>query len=224
MEILKTSSGSHHLHASKNKTHILIIDDEGPIRQVLSESLRDEGYFVTTSTDGEAGLEALKNEKPDICFLDIWMPKLDGIEVLKKAAPLYPDTSFIMISGHGTIETAVQSTKLGAWDFVEKPLSLDKISLVIENVLKFKNEKLEKLALLNKLRNSIALVGESKALQSVREQIVLFSKESFPILISGETGTGRELVCHNIHYMSSRASRPMTEINCSTLPQELIEI
>lgn len=224
METLKTAPGINNLHASKTKTRILIIDDEGPIRQVLSDSLQDEGYVVTTAPDGEAGLEALKNEKPDICFLDIWMPKMDGIEVLKKAAPLYPDTSFIMISGHGTIETAVQSTKLGAWDFVEKPLSLDKISLVIENVLKFKNEKLEKLALLNKLRNSIALVGESKALQSVREQIAVFSKENFPVLISGETGTGRELVCQNIHYMSSRASRSMTEINCSTLPQELIEI
>ncbi len=184
MENSKILSGTPQLHSSKHKTHILIIDDEGPIRQVLSESLRDEGYVVTTAPDGEAGLEALKNEKPDICFLDIWMPKLDGIEVLKKAAPLYPDTNFIMISGHGTIETAVQSTKLGAWDFVEKPLSLDKISLVIENVLKFKNEKLEKLALLNKLRNSIALVGESKPLQAVREQIALFSKENFPVLIS----------------------------------------
>ena len=224
METLKTAPGINILHAGKSKTHILIIDDEGPIRQVLSESLKDEGYVVTTAPDGEAGLVALKNEKPDICFLDIWMPKMDGIEVLKKAAPLYPDTNFIMISGHGTIETAVQATKLGAWDFVEKPLSLDKISLVIENVLKFKNEKLEKLALLNKLRNSIALVGESKALQSVREQIALFSKENFPVLISGETGTGRELVCQNIHYMSARASRSMTEINCSTLPQELIEI
>lgn len=208
----------------KNKTHILIIDDEAPIRQVLSESLRDEGYIVTTAADGFLGLEALKNERPDICFLDIWMPKMDGIEVLQKAVPLYPDMSFIMISGHGTIETAVQATKLGAWDFVEKPLSLDKISLVIENVLKFKNEKLEKLALLNKLRNSIALVGESKLLQSVREQIILFSRENFPVLVTGETGTGRELVCQNIHYMSSRASRSMTEINCSTLPHELIEI
>lgn len=209
---------------TRNKTHILIIDDEAPIRQVLSESLQDEGYIVTTAADGATGLEALKNEKPDICFLDIWMPKMDGIEVLQKAAPLYPDTNFIMISGHGTIETAVQATKLGAWDFVEKPLSLDKISLVIENVLKFKNEKLEKLALLNKLRESIALVGESKVLQSIREQIILFSKENFPVLVAGEAGSGRELVCQNIHYMSARASRPMTEINCSTLPHELIEI
>jgi two-component system nitrogen regulation response regulator NtrX len=224
MEKLKTTSALNQTHANKSKTHILIIDDEGPIRQVLSDSLKDEGYVVTTAPDGEAGLEALKNEKPDICFLDIWMPKMDGIEVLKKAVPLCPDTNFIMISGHGTIETAVQSTKLGAWDFVEKPLSLDKISLVIENVLKFKNEKIEKLALLNKLRNSIALVGESKSLQAVREQIAVFSKENFPVLISGEKGTGRELVCQNIHYMSARASRSMTEINCSTLPQELIEI
>lgn len=208
----------------KNKANILIIDDESAIRQVLSESLRDEGYVVASAADGPTGLEMLKNSKPDVCFLDIWMPKMDGIEVLKQAVPLYPDTSFIMISGHGTIETAVQATKLGAWDFVEKPLSLDKINLVIENVLKFKNEKLEKLALLNKLRSSIALVGESKTLQTVREKIVLFSKDSMPVLVCGETGTGRELVCQNIHYMSHRASRPITEINCSMLPQELIEI
>ena len=208
----------------KAKTNILIIDDEAAIRQIMSDSLRDEGYIVTTAEDGAAGLEALKNLKPDICFLDIWMPKMDGIEVLKQAVPIYPDVNFIMISGHGTIETAVQSTKLGAWDFIEKPLSLDKINLVIENVLKFKNEKLEKLALLNKLRSSIALVGESKALQVVREKIVLFSKDTAPVLICGETGTGRELICQNIHYMSHRASHAMTEINCATLPQELIEI
>ncbi len=208
----------------KGKTHILIIDDEAPIRQVLSESLRDEGYIVTTAPDGIAGLEALKNEKPDICFLDIWMPQMDGLEVLQKATPLFPDTNFVMISGHGTIETAVQATKLGAWDFVEKPLSLDKIHLVIDNVLKFKNEKLEKLALLNKVRSSIALVGESKVLQAIREQIITFSRESFPVLVAGETGSGRELVCQNIHYMSHRASRAITEINCSTLPHELIQI
>ena len=200
----------------KAKTNILIIDDEAAIRQIMSDSLRDEGYIVTTAEDGAAGLEALKNLKPDICFLDIWMPKMDGIEVLKQAVPIYPDVNFIMISGHGTIETAVQSTKLGAWDFIEKPLSLDKINLVIENVLKFKNEKLEKLALLNKLRSSIALVGESKALQVVREKIVLFSKDTAPVLICGETGTGRELICQNIHYMSHRASHAMTEINCAT--------
>lgn len=212
------------IYMETKNTHILIIDDEAPIRQVLSESLRDEGYVVTTAADGVLGLEALKNEKPDICFLDIWMPQMDGIEVLQKATPLYPETNFIMISGHGTIETAVQATKLGAWDFVEKPLSLDKIHLVIENVLKFKNEKIEKLALLNKVRSSIALVGESKVLQAIREQIIVFSRESFPVLVAGETGSGRELVCQNIHYMSSRASRAITEINCSTLPHELIEI
>lgn len=212
------------LHELKFKTRILIIDDEAPIRQVLSESLKDEGYVVETAQDGEAGIEKIKDWKPDICFLDIWMPKMDGLEVLKKVAPVFTDTSFIMISGHGTIETAVQSTKLGAWDFVEKPLSLDKIILVIENVLKYKSEKLEKQALLNKLRKSIALVGESKSLQVVREKISLYSKDSHPILISGEVGVGRDLVCQNIHYMSSRASQSISEVNCRALPQDLIEI
>ncbi len=206
------------------KATILIIDDEPAIRQILADSLKDEGYVVVTAGDGPAGLNMLSQIKPDICFLDIWMPKMDGIEVLKTAAPLYPETSFVMISGHGTIETAVQSTKLGAWDFVEKPLSFDKIQLVIENIIKFRQERKEKLALLNKLRSSIALVGESSSLQIVREKISLFSKDSRPVFIFGETGTGRELICQNIHYMSARASRPMAEINCGTLPHELIEI
>lgn len=212
------------LHELKLSTQILIIDDEDPIRKILSESLKDEGYFVMTAADGESGLAALKELKPHICFLDIWMPGIDGLEVLKKAVPLCPETNFIMISGHGTIETAVKSTKLGAWDFIEKPLSLDKIHLVLEHALQFQSEKKEKMALLNKLRKNIAIVGESKSLQSIKEQILKVSKETAPVLICGETGTGRELAAHNIHYMSDRASSTITEIKCGSLPHELIEI
>lgn len=212
------------LHAKKNKLKILIIDDESPIREVLSESLRDDGYEVMTAADGPSGLEVLKSFSPDICFLDIWMPKVDGIEVLTEAVPLHPNTSFVMISGHGTIETAVKATKIGAWDFIEKPLSLDKVSIAIDHIVKLKGERDEKNALLNKLRKTIALVGESQTMQKTRENVTLFAKNSIPLLIEGEVGSGRELAAQNIHYMSLRASGPFSEINCSTLPQDLIEI
>lgn len=212
------------LHAQKNKLRILIIDDESPIREVLSESLRDDGYEVLAAADGPSGLTVLKSFSPDICFLDIWMPKMDGIEVLTQAVPLYPGTSFVMISGHGTIETAVKATKIGAWDFIEKPLSLDKISIAIDHIVKLKGERDEKNALLNKLRKSIALVGESQVMQKIREQVTQFAKNNVPLIVEGEIGSGRELAAQNIHYMSLRASGPFSEINCSTLPQDLIEI
>ena len=212
------------LHEEKLKTRILIIDDEAPIRQVLSETLKDDGFHVLTAPDGPTGLQVLTEFKPQICFLDIWMPKMDGLEVLAQAVPVHHDTQFIMISGHGTIETAVKATKAGAWDFIEKPLALDKITLVIDHVLKYRAEKDEKQALLNKLRKNIALVGESKSLQKVREQITVVARSQQPILISGESGSGRELVAQNIHFMSAQASRSIVEINCATLPQDLIEI
>ncbi len=212
------------LHAQKNKLKILIIDDESPIREVLSESLRDDGYEVMAAADGPTGLTVLKSFAPDICFLDIWMPKMDGLEVLTQAVPLHPNTSFVMISGHGTIETAVKATKIGAWDFIEKPLSLDKVSIAIDHIVKLKGERDEKNALLNKLRKTIALVGESSAMQKTRERVTEFAKNSVPLIIEGELGSGRELAAQNVHYMSLRASGPFSEINCSTLPQDLIEI
>jgi len=212
------------IHEEKLKTKILIIDDEAPIRQVLADSLRDDGYEVQVASDGPAGLLTLAQFRPHVCFLDIWMPKMDGLEVLTQAVPQFPDTHFIMISGHGTIETAVKATKTGAWDFIEKPLSLEKVHLVIDHVLKFRAEKNEKQALLNKLRKNIALVGESKVLQKIREHITSIAKTQQTVLITGEAGTGRELVSQNIHYMSSQASRTIVEVNCATLPQDLIEI
>ncbi len=212
------------LHAEKNRLKILIIDDEPPIREVLSESLRDDGFEVMVAPDGPSGLEVLKTFQPDICFLDIWMPKMDGLEVLAQAVPLFSNTSFVMISGHGTIETAVKATRIGAWDFIEKPLSLDKVTIAIDHIVKLKAERDEKNALLNKLRKSIALVGESQAMQKIRGQVTQLAQNANVLLIEGEVGSGRELVSQNIHYMSSRASGPISEINCSTLPQDLIEI
>ncbi len=212
------------LHAQKNRIKILIIDDEAPIREVLSESLRDDGFEVLVAPDGPSGLQCLKDFTPDVCFLDIWMPKMDGIEVLTLAVPLFPETSFVMISGHGTIETAVKATKIGAWDFIEKPLSLDKVTIAIDHIVQLKSEKDEKNALLNKLRKSIALVGESEAMNKVRAQVTEFAKTPHAVLIQGELGSGRELIAQNIHYMSPRASAPFSDINCATLPQDLIEI
>ena len=153
--------------------NILIVDDELPIREVLSASLKDEGHTVWTASDGESGIRSMREHHPEIVFLDIWMPgSLDGIEVLTSARKQFPHIEFVMISGHGTIETAVKATKLGAWDFIEKPLSMDKISIVISNILQFQQEKIEKTALLNKLRKSIALHGEASKMIALKQMIV----------------------------------------------------
>ncbi len=203
---------------------ILIIDDESAIREVLSATLRDEGFTVSTAEDGEKGLKALKEIQPDIVFLDIWMPgSLDGIEVLTRARHMYPQIDFVMISGHGTIETAVKATKLGAWDFIEKPLSVDKINIVISNIISYQQEKEEKVLLLNKLRKSIALIGEAPALIQIKQIISRIAPTPSWVLISGESGVGKELVAQNIHYMSPRASRPFVDINCAAIPEDLLE-
>lgn len=205
-------------------TKILIIDDEAPIRDVLSASLKDEGYQVFLAHDGESGLQAIKDVQPDIVFQDIWMPgKFDGIEVLTRARKEHPNVEFVMISGHGTIETAVKATKLGAWDFIEKPLSMDKILIVISNILSFQQAKEEKSLLLNKLRKSIALVGEAPSIVATKQVIARVAPTNSWILIQGEAGTGKELVAQNIHYLSGRASRPFVEINCGGIPEDLLE-
>jgi two-component system nitrogen regulation response regulator NtrX len=211
------------MEANKN-TKILIIDDEAPIRDVLTASLQDEGFTVSHAHDGEAGLKAIKEIQPDIVFLDIWMPgKYDGIEVLTMARKEFPALEFVMISGHGTIETAVKATKLGAWDFIEKPLSMDKISIVISNILSYQQEKEEKQLLLNKLRKSIALIGEAPAIISTKQIIARVAPTQSWVLVTGENGVGKKLVAQNIHYLSTRASRPFVDINCAGIPEDLLE-
>ncbi|OFZ12497.1 MAG: Fis family transcriptional regulator [Bdellovibrionales bacterium RBG_16_40_8] len=208
----------------KNDVKILVIDDEPAIRSVLTASLIDEGYNVTWAADGAKGLEAINKERPNIVLLDIWMPgEIDGLEVLRRARPNFPAVQFIMMSGHGTIETAVKATKLGAWDFVEKPLSIDKISILITNILSFQNERGEKIALLNKLRRNIALIGESDPMKDLKRIIARVAPSQSWVLVTGENGTGKELVAQNIHYLSSRASRPFIDVNCAAIPSELIE-
>lgn len=206
------------------KTKILIIDDEAPIRDVLSASLADEGYHVEMASDGEQGLVAIQKYSPDIVFLDIWMPgKYDGIQVLTQARKDFPTVEFVMISGHGTIETAVKATKLGAWDFIEKPLSMDKILIVISNILSYQQQKAEKTLLLNKLRKSIALIGESPAIVATKQIIARVAPANSWLLLQGEAGSGKQLAAQNIHYMSPRASKTFIDINIGSIPEELQE-
>ena len=206
-------------------TKILIIDDEKPIVEALSASLKDDGYLVDVAHSGRQGLERIREFAPDIVLQDIWMPgELDGLQVLEEAKKGgYPDCQFIIMSGHGTIETAVRAVKNGAWDFVEKPLSMDKINILIANILNFKREQSEKNALLTRLRKNIALIGESPVMVSLKQMIARVASTNAWILVTGENGTGKELVAQNIHYLSHRAGRPLVEVNCAAIPKELIE-
>lgn len=209
---------------TSSETRILVIDDEVAIGNMLSASLQDEGYETSVAHDGVAGLEAIEKFRPHIVLLDIWMPgDLDGLEVLRRAKVNFPGTQFVMMSGHGTIETAVKATKLGAWDFIEKPISIDRISILISNILSFQAEREEKFALLNKLRKSIAMIGESPSMKDLKQMISRLAPSSSWVLVTGENGTGKELVAQNIHFLSPRASRPFVAINCAAIPAELIE-
>ncbi len=202
---------------------ILIVDDEKPIRDVLSASLRDEGYEVDSAGTGEEGLLKMQSFAPQIVFLDIWMPGKDGIDTLKEGRQKFSQIEFIMISGHGTIETAVKSTKLGAYDFIEKPLSIDKIVITLNNLKNYLNEKEEKTALLNKLRKSLAMVGDADNVKSLKQLISQLAPSPTWCLITGENGAGKNLVAQNIHYFSPRASHPFIEFNCASVSEELIE-
>ncbi|NQZ00076.1 MAG: sigma-54-dependent Fis family transcriptional regulator, partial [Bdellovibrionales bacterium] len=197
-----------------SEVRVLIIDDEKAIRDILEASLGDDGFVTSSAADGVSGLAALAEFKPQIVLLDIWMPgDLDGLQVLQKAKAQYPNTQFIIMSGHGTIETAVKAVKLGAWDFVEKPLSMDKISILISNIMSFQKANYEKNALLNKLRKNIALIGDSDPMKKLKQMISRVAPTESWVLIQGSNGTGKELVAQNIHYLSPRAARPFVEIN-----------
>ncbi len=203
---------------------ILIVDDEAPIREMLSASLKDEGFQVEVAADGLSGLKAMQEFHPDIAFLDIWMPgNMDGLQLLTRSKETFAQIQYVMISGHGTIETAVKATKLGAFDFIEKPLSLDKIQIIISNIVAYMQEKDEKNAFLNKLRKNLSLIGDSPALGQVRQLISRSAPTQSWILIQGENGVGKELVAQNIHYLSHRASRPFVDVICAQIPEDLLE-
>ncbi len=212
------------MYNEKNEDKILVVDDEKAIRQVLAAALGDEGYVVETAENGEIGLEKIESFKPAVVLLDVWMPgKYDGIAVLKAAKETTSPCDFIVMSGHGTIETAVQATKLGAWDFVEKPISLDKISILIKNILSYQKERQEKRNLLHKLRENIAIIGDSEESKRIKQLVVKMASSAHWSLIQGENGTGKELIANNIHFLSSRAGYTFVDMKCSQIPEELLE-
>ncbi|MDZ4677614.1 MAG: sigma-54 dependent transcriptional regulator [Oligoflexia bacterium] len=207
----------------KQPAKILVVDDESSIRQSLSAILEDEGFDVYVASDGAQALQLMSQELPDAVLLDIWMPGIDGLEVLKEAKKKYPGLQFIIMSGHGTIETAVKATKLGAFDFIEKPISLEKVVIVLNNLLSMSRLKAENTQLLNKVKKDITLVGESVPMNALRSMIARVAPTNSWVLITGENGTGKELVAQNIHYQSVRAARAFVEVNCAAIPEELIE-
>ena len=202
---------------------ILIIDDEKDIRTALSGILEDEGYQVLTADSGAAGLECVQHELPDLVLLDIWMPGMDGLETLEKLKKLFPQVTIIMISGHGTIETAVRATKLGAFDFIEKPLSLEKVLISVANALQLQELKVENAELKRSTSAESELIGDSPAMTTLREQIRRIAPTSAAVLIQGEKGTEKELMACSIHCNSPRRERPFVTVHCSAIPEELIE-
>jgi len=206
-----------------NREKILIIDDEASIRSSLQGILEDEGFQTTAVETGEEGLEVIRHQNVDLVLLDIWLPRMNGVDVLKKIKAMEESPQVVMISGHGTIETAVRATKLGAHDFLEKPLSLEKVILTVRNALRQKKLEEENIQLREKLKTKLYLVGNSPAIQRLREEIRLAASSNGRVLITGENGTGKELVAHLIHQQSQRREKRFVEVNCSAVPDELME-
>ncbi len=202
---------------------VLVVDDEEGIRESLSDILEDEGYEVITSETAEEALKIIRENNPDLIFLDIWLPGMDGLQALKEIKEVNPELTVVMISGHGTIELAVKATKMGAYEFLEKPLSLDRVLLVTKNALEKKKIELENKALRLTLKKQRRLIGNSLKMQKLQEQIEMAAKSNSRVLILGESGSGKELVAHILHEKSSRANKPFIEVNCAAIPQELIE-
>jgi two-component system, NtrC family, nitrogen regulation response regulator NtrX len=202
---------------------ILVVDDEDNIRTSLAGILEDEGYRVTFANDGITALDVLRKELPDLVILDIWMPRQDGIETLRKIKEHYPALVVIMMSGHGTIETAVKSTKMGAYDFIEKPLSLEKLLVIIRNALGMLRLRDENSSLRERAFGDRQMTGASPAMVKLKEQIALVAPSNASVLITGENGTGKELVARAIHFLGQRKDKSFVEVNCAAIPEELIE-
>jgi two-component system, NtrC family, nitrogen regulation response regulator NtrX len=203
--------------------HILIVDDEPAIQKALRDVLEDEGYRVSAVGSGLEALKAVADELPDLVFLDIWMPRLDGLETLAELKRLRPEATVVMISGHGTIETAVKATRLGAWDFIEKPLSLEKTLVTVTRALEHGRLERENAALRARLDQRTEIIGDSGVMRGLRAQIATAAPTSGRVLIHGENGSGKELVARAIHALSARAEQPFVEVNCAAIPEELIE-
>lgn len=203
--------------------HILIVDDEQSIQTSLAGILQDEGYQTSCASDGETALRLIHEEAPELILLDIWMPGMDGINVLKKIQGLGEGMQVIMMSGHATIETAVTATKLGAHDFIEKPISIEKLLVCIQNALKLNQLVEENKNLRARISRDYEIIGTSQAITELKQQIRIAAPTSGWVLITGENGTGKELVARAIHRQSKRAQKPFIEVNCAAIPEDLIE-
>jgi two-component system nitrogen regulation response regulator NtrX len=205
------------------RERVLIVDDEPGVRTSLLGILGDEGYQVTAVESGEAALAALEGQKFDLLLLDVWLPKMDGIETLSRVRTLDPELPVVVMSGHANIDTAVRAVKMGAQDFVEKPLSLDKTLLVVKNALRQRRLESENRSLKAQVEHRFRMVGEGPAMSALRAQIAQAAPSHGRVLIFGENGTGKELVARNIHAQSLRAEGPFVEVNCAAIPEDLIE-
>jgi two-component system, NtrC family, nitrogen regulation response regulator NtrX len=204
-------------------SNILIIDDEKAIRKTLSEILSYEGYKIDEAGDGEEGFRKFREKEYDVILCDIKMPKMDGIEFLEKAKELNPDLPIIMISGHGTIETAVEAVKKGAYDYISKPPDLNRLLITIRNAMDKTSLVAETKVLKRKVSRVQDMIGESTPIHKIRETIEKVAPTDARILITGENGVGKELVARWVHEKSNRASGPLIEVNCAAIPGELIE-
>lgn len=207
---------------------ILVVDDEASIRRTLREILEYEDYDVEEAEDGKQAMEKLRAAAYDLALVDVKMPELDGMEVLKKAADASPETPIVMISGHGTVETAVEATKLGAFDFIEKPPDLNRLLLTVRNALdrgelEVQNRRMRQ-TITEKYEGDLTpIVGESEAISEIKQTIERVAPTEARVLITGEHGTGKELVAKWVHHLSARKEGPMVEVNCAAIPSELIE-
>ena len=205
------------------KPTILIVDDEPGVRTALSGVLRDEGYTVDAVASGEECLERVTRVAVDLIVLDVWLPGMDGLATLARLRERQVDAQVVLISGHGNIESAVRAIKMGAFDFVEKPLSLDKTVLVIRNALHQRRLEAENRALRARVDRTQTMIGESYAMRQLREQVAMAAPTNGRVLIYGENGTGKELVARTIHGLSRRRTAAFVEVNCAAIPEELIE-
>jgi two-component system nitrogen regulation response regulator NtrX len=205
------------------KPRILIVDDEPGVRTALAAVLRDEGFQAEAVESGEACLSRVAREWFDLIVLDVWLPGIDGLETLERLRRRRVQSQVVIISGHGNIESAVRAIKMGAFDFVEKPLSLEKTILVVRNALRQQQLEAENRALRARVDRTQPMIGEGRAMRQLREQVAMAAPTNGRVLIYGENGTGKELVARAIHASSRRRNGPFVEVNCAAIPEELIE-
>ena len=202
---------------------ILIVDDDESVRNALAGVMKDEGYEVVSAESGKEGIGVLNEMQPSLVLLDIAMPDMDGIETLRRFKEMRPDMPVIMVTGHASIETAVKTTKMGAYDFIEKPSKLETLTLVVKHGLEESRLRQENESLRRSIERRHEIIGESEKIKTLRQQIALAGPTNGWVLIHGESGAGKELVARAIHRASRRSSGPFVEVNCAAIPQELIE-